>query len=155
VAGGGPQLEASRELARDLGVAVTFTGPVEHAAVLDLFRRGTVAAMPSIVAADGDTEGLGLVALEAMMCGCPVVASNLPAVATYLRHEDNGILFPAGDDAALALALARLLDDAPLRQRLAVQARRYASDTFGWSAAAAAYERAYRHALAPAAAEPR
>jgi glycosyltransferase involved in cell wall biosynthesis len=152
VAGGGPQLEAGRELARDLGVAATFTGPVEHAVVLDLFRRGTVAVMPSIVAADGDTEGLGLVALEAMMCGCPVVASNLPAVATYLRHEDNGILVPAGDDAALALALARLLEDAPLRQRIAAQARRYASDSFGWNAAVAAYERAYRHALAPSAA---
>ena len=151
IAGAGPELEPCRALARalDLGAAVTFRGAITQDDVLGLFSRATIAVMPSIVAADGDTEGLGLVALEAMMCGCPVVASNLPAVATYLRHEDNGILFPAGDDAALATALARLLENAPLRLRIAAQGRRYASERFGWNATAAAYGRWYREALEP------
>jgi glycosyltransferase involved in cell wall biosynthesis len=151
VAGGGPQLEACRALARELQIPVTFTGPVAHADVLDLFRRATVAVMPSVVAADGDTEGLGLVALEAMMAGCPVIASDLPAVATYLRHDDNGVLFPAGDDAALAHWLLRLIGDEALRQRLAARGQRHARETFGWEAAAAAYRRAYARVLAPAA----
>jgi glycosyltransferase involved in cell wall biosynthesis len=144
VAGGGPQLEQCRALAAELGAPVTFTGPVAQDQVLDLFRRATVSVMPSVVAADGDTEGLGLVALEAMMAGCPVIASDLPAVRTFVRDGDNGWLFPAGDATALAGVLGAALADAARRQQVAASGQAFARERFGWTGVAAAYAEALR-----------
>ncbi|MGE5639962.1 MAG: glycosyltransferase, partial [Clostridia bacterium] len=80
VAGSGP-LEASlRERSRALGIAeaVRFAGPIPNADLPAFYRRAAVLAMPSVVARDGDREGLGLVLAEALACECPVVASDLP-----------------------------------------------------------------------------
>lgn len=139
VAGGGPDLEPCRRLARELDVPAVFTGPVGHDRVLDLFRRATVAVMPSIVAGDGDTEGLGLVALEAMGTGCPVVASDLPAVRTYLRDGDNGFLFAAGDAHALASRLSQVLADPEARRRAGRAGHASVENNFGWERAARRY----------------
>ena len=142
IAGAGPELAACRALASELGVPAEFPGAIAHADVLRLFRRATVATMPSIVAPGGDTEGLGLVALEAMSCGCPVVAADLPAVRSFIDDGVNGFLFRAGDDLALAQALERVLADVAARERVAAGGRRRVRERFGWDGVAAAYAEA-------------
>ena len=61
------------------------------------------------------TEAFGLVAIEAMACGTPVVAANVGGLAETIRHGENGFLFPVDDHRALADLLGQLLDDEDLR----------------------------------------
>ena len=68
-------------------------------------------------------EGLGLVALEAMQWGVPVVGSGLGGILEIVHDGVNGLLFPGGDSAALAAILERVLTDSDLRRRLAAGTR--------------------------------
>jgi glycosyltransferase involved in cell wall biosynthesis len=83
-----------------------------------------------VLALSSDYEGLPLVVLEAMHAGLPVVASDVGSVAEAVAHEQTGLLVPAGDEAALAAALARLRDDPGLRHRLGEAGRRRAAEQF-------------------------
>jgi glycosyltransferase involved in cell wall biosynthesis len=94
------------------------------------YRAFDVLVMPSTV-----REGLGLVALEAMLWGVPVVGSRLGGILEIVKEGVNGLLFPEGDSIALAETLERLLADPDLRARLQVGARvsvdeRFAVETF-------------------------
>ncbi|HWC41215.1 MAG TPA: glycosyltransferase family 1 protein [Actinomycetota bacterium] len=88
-------------------------------------------------------EGFGLPALEALACGTPVVASDLPAHREVLG--DQAHLFPPGDPAALAAALAKVLDDPGGEPARA--ARRTRAAGFTWENCATATLSAYRRAL--------
>lgn len=149
IAGAGPELQQRRSQAREAGLAerVDFLGAVPHAEVEALFARAAVAVMPSITARDGDAEGLGLVMLEAMSAGTPVVVSDLAVVRDVVRPGENGLVFPEGDAAALALALGRLLTDRALAGRLAARARSDVSERYSWSAVADRHAAAYGEAV--------
>ena len=74
--------------------------------------------VPSVVASDGDTEGLPSVVPEAMAAGCAVIGSNEGGIAEAVRDDDTGLLVPPGDSVALADAMRRVGDPA-VRHRLA------------------------------------
>ena len=150
IAGGGPELERHRREADALGIdaAASFLGPVSHDQVQDLFSRAAVAVMPSVTAADGDAEGLGLVMVEAMATGCPVITSDLPVVRGVIRPEETGLTFPERDAAALAAALERVLTDAALAERLGRRGRSEVAGRFSWQAVAASHAAAYAEAMA-------
>jgi glycosyltransferase involved in cell wall biosynthesis len=72
-------------------------------------------------------EGFGLPPLEAMASGCAVVTTDCGGVSDFARHDENCLMVPPGDAAALAAAIGRLLEDAALRRKLAAAAVRTAS----------------------------
>jgi glycosyltransferase involved in cell wall biosynthesis len=125
VAGDGP---ARAALERQAGAQVTFLGAVDRARDLPALY----ASCDAFVYAS-TTETLGLVVLEAMASGVPVVAVPTGGVADHLRDGVNGVAYPAGDAAACAVAMQRLASDAPLRARLAAGARADAEGK-GWEA---------------------
>lgn len=95
---------------------------VPHPQIMASFARATVAAVPSRWA-----EPLGLVAVEAMAVGTPVVAARIGALDEVVLDERTGLLVPPGDPAALAAALDRLVDDPDLRGRLGREGRAHAA----------------------------
>lgn len=106
----------------------------DRAAIRDLLYAADVYAFPS------RHEGFPVAPIEALACGLPLVATDAPGVADILDSPayaasgtvaTGGIVVRREDVAGLAEALGRLLDDAALRQRLGVQARRRARDCFG------------------------
>jgi glycosyltransferase involved in cell wall biosynthesis len=68
-------------------------------------------------------EGFGLPLLEAMQAGVPLVAANIPVIDEIVTDNANGLLVEPENPAALAYAISRLLEDAPLRTRLAAGGR--------------------------------
>jgi glycosyltransferase involved in cell wall biosynthesis len=115
--GDGPALEDLRRLAAARGVTnFHFLGRRDD--VPDLLGAATVAAVPAVWA-----EAFGLSVVEAMAAGVPVVASRTGAIPELIADGETGLLVPPGDAPALAEALGRLLDDPPLRTRLATSAR--------------------------------
>jgi glycosyltransferase involved in cell wall biosynthesis len=96
--------------------------PVPPEELRNLYAASEVLVMPSI-ATRTFREPWGLVANEAMNRALPVIASDAVGAAAggLVRHEDNGLVVAAGDSAALASAISRLANDAPLRERLGRQ----------------------------------
>jgi glycosyltransferase involved in cell wall biosynthesis len=79
-------------------------------------------------------EGFGLVLIEAMAAGVPVVATDVPGIRNVVKHEVNGLLVPYANPRELALAIDRMIRDKPLRQRLIENARRDVRERFSWDA---------------------
>ncbi len=123
VAGNGPQAAELRQLAGALDVAgrVTFLGQVPDSDLVALYHACDVLALPSVTRA----EAFGMVQIEAMACGKPVVSTNLPSGVPWVnQHGESGLVVPPGDADALARALTTLVSDAALRQRLGAGAHR-------------------------------
>jgi L-malate glycosyltransferase len=78
-------------------------------------------------------EGLPNAVLEYMASGLATVATAVGGVPELIRHETDGLLVPAGDPDALARAILRLLEDEPLRKRMAVAARENVVDNFDFA----------------------
>jgi len=115
IAGDGPARESLERLARRLGVAerIRFVGWVSPPERSGLFARASVLAMPSLW-----QEPFGIVGLEALAAGVPVVASAVGGIPSWLRDGEAGLLVPASDPARLADALGRVVGDPTLRARL-------------------------------------
>jgi len=140
-AGDGPLATELRAQAGRLSIerSVTFRGSLTNADIAKVFRHSSLAVLPFRPAAGGDQEGLGLVAVEAMGCGLPVIAGDVPAIHDVIRHGHNGWLAPPSNPSALAEAILHLLDNPALAQRLGRQGRIDALQRFDWSAVAARY----------------
>jgi glycosyltransferase involved in cell wall biosynthesis len=120
---------------------ITLLGSVRHGDLPAIFQQATIAVFPFVVAKDGDQEGFGLVVVEAIGCGCPVIASDLPAIRQSIDNGITGILTPSGDPSALADAMRLCLADALLRSRMAKAALNVAHQRFDWLAIAKQYWR--------------
>jgi glycosyltransferase involved in cell wall biosynthesis len=102
-----------------------------------------------VVVQPSPKEGWGLTVVEAGACGTAVVAADSPGLRDSVRRDETGLLVPYGDDAALARALTRVLEDRPLRERLASAGARRAA-TFSWPECGARSLDALTAGLAPA-----
>ena len=124
-----------RRLAQDLGVGswVDFRGPQPQDRLPDYYAAADICLMPSRY------ESFGMVALEAMASGVPVIASRAGGLAVTVQDGATGRLVPEGDVAALARAVAGFLADEPGRRALGVRAvewaRRFAWPSVGRSVA--------------------
>lgn len=132
IVGEGPLAAHLPSLARrlDLGGTCSFPGWMPYERTPQLYGRADVLAAPSVVAPDGDRDGLPNVVVEAMASGVPVVACRVGSIPEAVLHEQTGLLVPPGDPVALANALERLLTDADLRAAVARAARRRAEEQF-------------------------
>lgn len=118
-------LQSLKQSARRLGLESRLEWAGYQADVDPYYATFDVLAMPSIV-----TEGLGMVALEAMQWGVPVVGSRLGGILEIVREGENGLLFTPGDTASLAASLERVLTDPVLRARLEAGARPSVDERF-------------------------
>jgi glycosyltransferase involved in cell wall biosynthesis len=124
VVGSGPLRAAlEAEVARrGLGEAVSLLGALPQGEVAALVREAAVIAQPSVVAADGQMEGIPVALMEGGAAGKPLVAASLSGIPELVEDGVTGLLFPPGDDAALAERLARVLSDEALARRLGAAA---------------------------------
>ncbi|WP_369412657.1 glycosyltransferase family 4 protein [Neoroseomonas alba] len=120
VVGTGPFEPQLRALAESCGVAdaVRFAGAVAPAELADHYRLGDVFVMPNRAMPNGDTEGFGLVFLEANACGLPVIAGQDGGSPEAVQDGVNGLVVDGHSVAAVAAAMRRLREDAVLRDRL-------------------------------------
>lgn len=120
------------QLADDLGIAdrVQLLGGLPRADMPGLFRQA------SVVVCSPWYEPFGMVALEAMACGVPVVATRVGGLAETVLHDETGLLVPPRDPDALASALRAVLTDPERRIRLGIAAADRAR-SYGWDRIAA------------------
>jgi D-inositol-3-phosphate glycosyltransferase len=120
---------------------VNFVGSLDQEKLALYYAAADVCAVPSL------TESFGLVALEAMACGTPVVGTRVGGLQTLIEDGESGLLVPPGDDEALAEAIAQVLTDHRLRMHLAHGARSRA-EHFTWQSVAEKIAALYDSVLA-------
>ena len=144
IAVGGGVLETEcRRLARESGIAdhVHFPGRASHDELPGYYAGCTVFCSPAT-----GGEAMGIVLIEAMAAGRPVVASDIEGYNEVVTTELDGLLVPAGDPVALSAALSRMLRSAELRAALSSRARKRAGE-FAWPGIARRVERVYQQVL--------
>jgi D-inositol-3-phosphate glycosyltransferase len=141
-----PETEKIQELRRlvhqhRMEANVSFVGSREQESLALYYAAADVCAVPSL------TESFGLVALESMACGTPVVGTRVGGLQKLIEHGESGLLVPAGDYQALAEAIARVLTDPRLRMHLAHGARDRA-EHYTWKSVGDKIEALYAKVLA-------
>jgi glycosyltransferase involved in cell wall biosynthesis len=145
IAGEGDLRDELTAQAQAMGVAdgVHLIGHVAWQETPDFYAMCDVVALPSVVDAYGNVDGLPNVLLEAMASGRAVVASRAAGMDEVIVGGENGTLVPPGDDRALAQACIYLLGDAERRRALGDAARRLMSEQYDWQMIAERFEEVY------------
>lgn len=143
-----PDAEMARlkSLRTALGIhdLVTFLGAKDQEVLPAYYAAAEVVVMPS------HYESFGMVALEAMAMGTPVIASEVGGLAHLIRHGENGYHIPSRDPVALANSILHLVEDHDLRAKLGAQARADAQN-YDWHVIAARMQRVYDEVMRQAA----
>ncbi len=143
IAGKGPDEEGlkNRAVQSDLAGHVNFLGGIPHADLPDLYRRASMTVVPSVVAEGGDQEGFGLVIVEAMGCGSPVIVSDLPAIQDIVPAEHLAQRVKPRDVSALAQAISDTLGNPHKALERADKALSHIKERFDWSHIAQEYSK--------------
>jgi glycosyltransferase involved in cell wall biosynthesis len=144
LAGGGDRIPAYRRLASRLGLdgRARFLGTVAPDDMPALYAASDIVVQPSV-----RFETFGLVALEAMACGIPVIASELPGARQVVRDAGGGVLVRPGDTTDLASKMDMLLNDSNLQLQLSSSGRAAAVTRYDWARIGTSLEAVYRRAL--------
>lgn len=149
IAGFGPDKEALEDQAASLGLQdrVTFLGAVAQAELPPMYRRASLLVAPFVEAGSGDQEGLGLVLVEAVGCGCPILAGDVPAVRDVLGTLPERMVDPRCK-ASLAAAILKDLDDPEDARRKTLELRESLAARFDWENVSARYSSVLRDCAA-------
>jgi glycosyltransferase involved in cell wall biosynthesis len=135
IAGGGPDEARLRALAAELGVEreITFAGALPREEIARRCQRAHLFVLAPY------EEAFGNVFAEALSAGLPIVASNVGAIPSLVKHGDNGLLVAPGDCAAIARAIRDLGEDPERRAIMSARNRTRAETTLSWDTAAGNY----------------
>jgi glycosyltransferase involved in cell wall biosynthesis len=144
VVGDGDLRKEYERQAYELGISnrVIFTGAIQHEDLPLYFRSADVTVLPS-----SQTESFGLVLIESLACGTPVIASSLPGVRTVVNHGSDGLLVAPNDPLVLAEAILTILKDELLRQAMGRRGRDKVEERYGWEQIGLRIEKIYGHVL--------
>lgn len=143
VAGRGPIQEELESLARQLGL----TGHVHFVGHVDAQLRDLLYGVSDVAAFPSRYEPFGIVALEAMAAGVPVIVGDVGGLKEIVGGDDVGLRVPPGNAGALSTALLNLLDDRGRAQAMARRAREKVERVFTWDSVAAQTERIYEEVM--------
>jgi len=135
IAGFGPEEASLRAQASRLGIesSVNFLGAMPQASLPQLYRRASVFVAPFIRDDSGNQEGLPVVLMEAIGCGCPVVVGEVAGVHDLLGDAATEVCVDAKNADALATAILATLDDPEQAQEQAKRIRDVAVSRVDWS----------------------
>ncbi len=135
--GDGPERSHLEARVRDLGLTgrVEFLGQVE--------RPWTSVCSPDLLVLPSRSEGMGLVLVEAMLAGIPVIATRVGGIPEIVLEGETGLLVPPDDASALARAIERLTSDPEKRRRMGERSRSHATGRFTVEGMAKKYEAIY------------
>jgi glycosyltransferase involved in cell wall biosynthesis len=148
--GDGPLFDVARARATEVGIDATFLGPQSPEVVRNTLAASHVFAAPSRTAKNGDSEGFGMVFLEAAAAGIPAASTLHGGVPEAVLDRETGLLSPERDVPALATNIALLLASQELRERLGNAARKRVERDFDVRRQTALLETIYDDVVAEA-----
>lgn len=134
IVGTGPEKPVLEKLVQEKNLTkkVKFLGQVTAQELNEHYQNCDVFVLPAIIDSKGDTEGLGVVLIEALTYKKPVIATNVGGIVDIIKHNETGILVPEKNSDELAKALLKILQDQSLANRLAEQGYNYVNTKYNW-----------------------
>jgi colanic acid/amylovoran biosynthesis glycosyltransferase len=137
--GDGPERQRLVSLAAQLGVRLRLPGGFSRDQLPEILDRASVVAMPSRQLADGDSDGVPTVLIEALARERPVVSTTVGSIADLVRDGETGVVVPPDDAQALAQALVRVAQDPRDSRRMAREGAALVAREFTAETACAAF----------------
>ncbi len=138
-----PKLEHQAHELR-IGEIVKFWGKVDNFKLPDFYAAADIFAAPSIEASSGDTEGQGVVFIEAFSAGLPVIGTKAGGIPEVITHNETGILVEPGCHEDLRGALERVLNDDQLARKIGNTAQQHAQEKYDWPVIAGRFKDLYQ-----------
>jgi len=134
IVGQGPEKEKLQRLAKEknLNDKIIFAGFVDDKSLKSYYQNCSVFVLPAITDEKGDTEGLGVVLIEALSYKKPVIASKVGGITDIVIDGKTGLLVPEKNSEELATALKKILSDTNLATRLGEEGYIHVKEKFGW-----------------------
>jgi glycosyltransferase involved in cell wall biosynthesis len=128
VAGTGPHTRALQVMIDELGLAdkIKLLGFVDADVLVKFYKCADLTVVPSLY------EPFGMVVLEAMVAGCPVIVADTGGLKEIVVHEETGLCFKPGNPESLAQAMIRVLKNEDLAQRLTSDAHKFIEEKYNW-----------------------
>lgn len=128
--GEGPQKEELITLSKELGIEtkVNFKGFVQNSLLPDVYNSVSVSVSVSV----SDSESFGVVAVEAMACGCPVVTSDADGFTEVVKNGETGFIVPKRNPEATAEAIQKFIDNPQLRDLMGKKGRERVLNLYNW-----------------------
>lgn len=144
IIGDGPGKELFQQLAENLKISksIQFKGRLSHSEIAKWYAKATLAVFPFQQA-----EGFGLVMIEALGCGCPVIVGDVPAVHDVIEHNKTGLIVEQKNCQLLAKNIIQLLSSPKERMLLAENGRQYVLNKFSWNKSKQGYIDIINHLL--------
>ncbi|ADZ08972.1 glycosyl transferase group 1 [Methanobacterium lacus] len=141
IVGSGPQEKQLKDLITKLQLEkyIEILGNIPNDELLKMYNSSDLFVLPSIIDSQGNTEGLGVVLIEAMACGLPVIGSNIGGIPDIISDGETGLLFPQKDVVELSKSIIKLIENRILMEKIADKGYQMVKTNFSWEKIAAQY----------------
>ena len=145
IVGSGPMKCLIEDLIIDLNLEdkIHIISNISDQELLEIYNSSDLFVLPSIIDSQGNTEGLGVVLLEAMACQLPVIGSDIGGIPDIIHDEVTGLLVPQKDVMGLSKAILKLIENDELRKRMAINGYELVKRNFSWEQIAKEYIEIY------------
>jgi glycosyltransferase involved in cell wall biosynthesis len=145
IIGYGPEEEKLKTLTKALNLEgkVAFLGKIPNYKLARYYGLSDVFIAPSIEGKRGDSEGLGIVFLEAIASGTAVIGTNVGGIQEIIINKKTGLIVEQKNEDQLAKSAIKLLKSEELRTELAENARKHAKNNFSWKIIAEKFKKIY------------
>ena len=145
IVGSGPLEKPLKKLIRELKLESTIEiiSNIPDTGLLELYNLSDLFVLPSIVDTEGNTEGLGVVLLEAMACKLPVIGSNIGGIPDIVHDGVNGFLVPEKDSEKISITIMKLIENDEMRENFAINGYEMVKCCFSWELIAKEYINIY------------
>ena len=133
IIGDGGERTALELQAKQLGISnIKFWGQVQNSQLPDYYAAASVFVAPSIIDSKGDTEGQGVILLEAMASNTPIIASAVGGIPEVIINKETGLLVQPNNPAELSSVLLELLNNGELAKNLVINAQHHVEKNYAW-----------------------
>jgi glycosyltransferase involved in cell wall biosynthesis len=146
IVGSGPRETQIRKLIKELKLEdrIRIVSNLSDDELLKTYNSSDLFVLPSIIDSQGNTEGLGVVLLEAMACGIPVLGSNIGGIPDIIQDGETGLLVPQKDIVGISQSIIELIENEEMRKKLAINGYNKAKDCFSWEKISKSYLEIYK-----------
>ncbi|MCE5213549.1 MAG: glycosyltransferase [Methanobacterium sp.] len=146
IIGSGPLESKLKSLIQELDLQeqVEIIKNVSDEELLTTYNSADLFVLPSIVDSQGNTEGLGVVLLEAMACGLPVIGSEVGGISDIVKNNETGILMQQKNSLLIAKTILKLIDNTNLRKELSIRGCQMVREKYSWYNVSKSYIEFYK-----------